>query len=104
VGPSPHGKVSDPCTCRLDLRGKVQDPRECDPDLRDESQNPLRGIRTTHSRVPGLWGKEYPSLAQAGVRYRHMSRPSLVRTCLHNATAPRLGGDPMLPRGLLPVT
>jgi hypothetical protein len=63
VGPGPHGKVPDPYTCRLDLRGKVQDPRECDLDLRDGSRTPLRGVRTTHSLVPGLWGKEYLGLA-----------------------------------------
>jgi hypothetical protein len=104
VGLAPHGKVPDPCSCRPDLRGKVQDPRECDLDLQDGSWTPLRGVQTTHSRVSGPWGKEYLGLAQTGVRCRHMSRPSLVRTCPHNATAPRPGGDPMLPRGLLPVT
>jgi hypothetical protein len=104
VGPDTHGKVSEPCTCRPNLRSKVQDPRECNPDLRVGSRTPLRGVRTTHSRVLGLWGKEYPGLAQAGVRCRHVSRPSLVRTCPHNATAPRPGGDLMLPRGLPRVT
>jgi hypothetical protein len=39
------------------------------------------------SLVPGLRGK-YPGLAQAGVRCRHVSRPSLVWTCPRNATAP----------------
>jgi hypothetical protein len=28
VGPDPHGKIPDPCTCRPNLRSKVQDPRE----------------------------------------------------------------------------
>jgi hypothetical protein len=78
--------------------------RECSPDLRVGSRTPLRGIQTTHSRVSGLRGREYSGLAQAGVQCRHVSRPSLVWTCLHGATAPRLGGDPMLPRGLPRVT
>jgi hypothetical protein len=104
VGPDPHGKVSDPCTCRPDLQSNIQDPHECSPDLRVGSQTPLRGIQTTHSWVPGLRGTEYLGLAQAGVRCRHMSRPSLVWTCLRSATAPRPGRDPMLPRGLPRVT
>jgi hypothetical protein len=63
VGPDPHGKMSDPCTCRSDLWSKIQEPRECSPDLRVGSQTPLRGIQTTHNRVLGLRGREYPGLA-----------------------------------------
>jgi hypothetical protein len=99
VGLDPHGKVLDPCTCRPDLQSKVQDPRECNPNLRVGFRTPLRRVRTTHSRVPGLWGREYSGLAQAEVRCQHVSRPSLVRTCPHNATSPRPGGDSMLSHG-----
>jgi hypothetical protein len=61
--------------------------------------NPSGGVRATHSRVPRLQGKEYSGLnqGQAG---------SGANTCPdHTASAPtpRSGGDPMLPRGLLPV-
>jgi hypothetical protein len=103
-GSGPHGKVSDPCTCRPDLRSMIQDPRECSPDLQVGSRIPLHGIQTTHGWVPGLRGREYPGLAQAGVRCRHVSWPSLVWTCPYSATAPRPGGDPMLTRGLPRVT
>jgi hypothetical protein len=61
---------------------------------------PLCGVRATHGRVPGFWDKEYPDLNQdqAG---------SGADTCPDHtafASAPRLGRDPMLPRGRLPVT
>jgi hypothetical protein len=44
---------------------------------------PLRGVRATHSRVPGFWDKEYPGLnqGQAGVQGRHVSGPYRVRFC-----------------------
>jgi hypothetical protein len=42
---------------------------------------PLCRVRTTHSKVPGFWDKEFPGLAQgqAGVRSRHVSGPYRVR-------------------------
>jgi hypothetical protein len=57
VGPYPHRKALDPCACRPNLKGKVQDPREYNPGLQVGSRTPLCGVRTTHSWVPGLWGK-----------------------------------------------
>jgi hypothetical protein len=51
----------------------------------------LGRVRTAHRRIPGFWGKEYPNPAQEGVQGRHVSRPSLVRTCPHNMTRRRSG-------------
>jgi hypothetical protein len=76
MGPEPHGKVSDPCIYRPDLRGYRPDPW-------DGSRTSLRGVRVTPSRVPGFWDKEYPSLNQGQVeaRSRHVSGPYHVRFC-----------------------
>jgi hypothetical protein len=68
--------------------GKDRDPHGRDPDPRDGSQTPLCGVRAAHSRVLGLWDREYPGLAQAGARCRHVSRPSLVRTYPHTLLLP----------------
>jgi hypothetical protein len=65
-GSSPHGKASDPCTNRPDLRGKVQDPYEYGLDLRIGSRIPLHGVQTTHSRVPELLGENTQALLRQG--------------------------------------
>jgi hypothetical protein len=70
---------------------KVSGPRTWRTDLRDGSRTFLSGVRTTHRRILGFWGKEYPDPAQEGVRGRHVSRPSLVRTCPHNVARRRSG-------------
>jgi hypothetical protein len=56
--------------CRTPTRplGRVRDPHGRDPDPRGGSRTPLCGIQAAHSRVLGLWDREYPDLAQAGVR------------------------------------
>jgi hypothetical protein len=76
VGPDPHGKVSDPCVYRPNLRVR---PRTST----GANRTPLCGVRATHSRVPRFWDKEYPGLnqGQAGVWSRHMSGPYRVRLC-----------------------
>jgi hypothetical protein len=76
VGLGPHGKVPNPCMYRSDLRGYRPDPR-------DGSQTSLRGVRTTLSRVPGFWDKEYLGLnqGQAGARSRHVSGPYHIHFC-----------------------
>jgi hypothetical protein len=55
-------------------------PRAWRADLRDGYRILLSGVQTNHRRVPGFWGREYPDPALEGVRGRHVSRPSLVRT------------------------
>jgi hypothetical protein len=53
------------------------------PDPWDGSRTPLRGVRATHSRVPGFWDKEYPDLTQdqTGVWSQHVFGPCRVRFC-----------------------
>jgi hypothetical protein len=74
-------------------QGNVQDLHGCKPDPSvwgpDHSQ-----------QVPGFRDKEYPGLNQG-------QTGSGADTCPNHtvyASALRSGGDPMLPRGLLPVT
>jgi hypothetical protein len=80
--------------------GKAQGLHGHEPDSWYGSRTPLCRVRATHGRVPGFWDKEYPDLNQDQVG-------SGANTCLGHAvyaSAPRSGGDPTLPRGLLPVT
>jgi hypothetical protein len=80
--------------------GKVQDLHRRELDPWDGSRILLCGVRATHSRVPGFRDKEYQGLNQGQAR-------SGADMCLDHtvyASAPRSGGDPMLPRGLLPMT
>jgi hypothetical protein len=76
VSPDPHGKVSDPCICGLDLRVRSRTSTGA-------NRTPLCGVRATHSKVPEFWDKEYSGLNQdqAGVRSRHVSGPYCVRFC-----------------------
>jgi hypothetical protein len=64
------------------------------------SQTPPYGVWAAHNGFPRFQDRTYSGLEQGpgGVRCRHMSRPDLVITY---TPAPRVGGDPMLPRGLL---
>jgi hypothetical protein len=93
VGPDPHGKVLDPCIYRPDLQARSRT-------LPGANRTPLCGVRATHSRVPGFRDKEYPSLNQGQAGSGADTCPD--RTAY--ASAPRLGGTPMLPRGTLPMT
>jgi hypothetical protein len=72
-----------PLHTRAGPPGRVQDLRGYRPDPRDGSRTSLCKVRTTLSRVPGSWDKEYPGLdqGQAGVRSRHVSGPYHVRFC-----------------------
>jgi hypothetical protein len=70
---------------------KAPDPRTWRTDLRDGSRTLLSWVRTTHRRISGFWGKEYLDPTQEGVRGRHVSRPSLVRTCPRNVARRRSG-------------
>jgi hypothetical protein len=70
---------------------KAPDPRTWRTDLRDGSWTLLSRVRTTHRRIPGFWGKEYPDPTQEGVQGPQVSRPSLVRTCPHNVARRRSG-------------
>jgi hypothetical protein len=100
VGPDPHRKVSDPYICGLDLRirsrttaGAIQTPRM--------GSGPLcvgSGPLSAGSQDSGTKNTEALIKARRG---------SGADTCLDHIvydSATRSGGDPMLPRGLLPVT
>jgi hypothetical protein len=99
VGPDPHGKVSDPCTYGLDLqvRSRTSTGVHRTPGT---GPGPLCvgfGPLTARSRDSGT--KNTEALIKA-------KRGSGADTCPNHtvyASAPRSGGDPMLPRGLLPV-
>jgi hypothetical protein len=43
-------------------------PRALRTDLGVGSRALLSGVQTTHRRTPGIKGREYPNLAQTGVR------------------------------------
>jgi hypothetical protein len=100
VGPDPHGKVSDPCIYGPDLRAESRT-------FAGTNRTPGTGPRplcvgsgplTAGSRDSGT--KNTKALIKA-------RRGSGADTCPDHtmyASAPRPGGDPMLPRGLLPVT
>jgi hypothetical protein len=61
---------------------------------------PLCGVRAAHNTVSGFWDREYLGLNQGQAGSGANMCPNLIVY----ASAPRPGGDPMLPRGLLHVT
>jgi hypothetical protein len=72
----------------------VQGSHASKSDPLGEVRTPLSGVQATHSKVPGQ-GIPWPK------------QGSCTDTCpgfIPCACAPRSGGDPMLPRDLLPVT
>jgi hypothetical protein len=91
VGPDPHGKVSDPYACR--------------PDHRERTRTPT-GVTWTPGTCPRtLWQRIPRPCSRSGwgpVPTRVQAQPGADLSAY--ATAPCLGGDPMLPRGLLCVT
>jgi hypothetical protein len=100
VSPDPHGKVSDPCIYRPDLRvrsrtstGANQTPRMGSGPL-CEGSGPL----TAGSRDSGTENTQ--ALIKARRGFGADTCPDLTIW----ASTPRSGGDPMLPRGLLHVT
>jgi hypothetical protein len=100
VGPDPHGKVSDPCIYGLDLgagsRTSVGTDRT--PGMGLEPLCVGSGPLLVGSRDSGT--KSTRTLLKG-------RRGFGADTCPNHtvyASAPRSGGDPMLPRGPLPVT
>jgi hypothetical protein len=100
VSPDPHGKVSDPCIYRPDLRVRSRTSTGANPTPRMGS-GPLyvgSGPLTAGSRDSGT------ESTQALIKAR---RGSGAGTCLDltiYASAPRSGGAPMLPHGVVRVT
>jgi hypothetical protein len=95
VGPDPHGKVLDPYICGLNLRAGSRTSAGID-------QTPEMGPR------PLCVGSGPPSAGSrdSGTKNTHAlikaRRGSGADTCPDHTmytSAPRSGGDPMLPRG-----
>jgi hypothetical protein len=94
VGPDLHGEAPDPCTHSPDPPNTVRDFQVSVSGPLDGVRIPPSKVRATHNEVPGQ-GMPWPK------------QGSDTDTCtgfILCACAPRSGGDPMLPHGLLPVT
>jgi hypothetical protein len=100
VGSDPHGKVPDPCIYGPDLqvRSRTSTGANLTPRM---GSGPLcvgSGPLTTGSRDSGTKN------TQTLIKTRQGSGADTCPDHTVYASAPRSGGDPMLPRGLLPVT
>jgi hypothetical protein len=80
--------------------GKVQDLHGRVPDPWDGSRTPLCGVRATPTGSQDSGTKN----TQALIKARRGSGADTCRDHTVCTSAPRSGGNPMLPRGLLPVT
>jgi hypothetical protein len=89
-----------PLHIRIGPRGRVQYLRGYRPDPRDGSRTSQCGVWATLSRVPRFWDKEYLDLTQGQTG----SGADMCPDHTVYSSAPRPSGDPMLPRGPLPVT
>jgi hypothetical protein len=100
VGPDPHGNVPDPCIYRPDLRVRSRTSTGANR-TPGTGPGPLcvgSGPLTVGSRDSGTKN------TQALIKTRRRSGADTCPDHTVYASAPRSGGDPMLPRGLLPVT
>jgi hypothetical protein len=83
VSPDPHGRVSDPWIYSPDPQGWSR-TSTCVSRTPGMESGPFRmgsGPPTIGSQGPRTEHTRALNRAQAGVRYRHVSKPSLVRTC-----------------------
>jgi hypothetical protein len=100
LGPDPHGKVSDPCIYRPNLRVRSRTSTGVNRTPRMGS-GPLfvgSGPLTSGSRDSGTKN------TQALIKARRGSRADTCPDHTAYASAPRSGGAPMLPRGMVRVT
>jgi hypothetical protein len=100
VGPDPHGRVTDPCISGPDPPSRVQDLRGYRPDPRDGSWTSLCRVRATLTGSRDYGTKN----TQALIKARQGSGANTCPDHTMYTSAPRSGGDPMLPCGLLPMT
>jgi hypothetical protein len=100
MSPDPHGKVPDPSIYKSRTPGMVQDLHVGKLDLSD-------GIRTLYMGsgplTAGSWDSGTEN-TQVLIKDRRGSGADTCSDFIVYASAPRPGGDPMLPRGLLHVT
>jgi hypothetical protein len=102
VGPDPHGKVLDPWIHRLDLRVRFRTSTGTNQ-TPGTGPGPLGGGGGSRPLIVG----SRDSKAKNTQTLIKAKRGSGADTCPDHtvcAPTPRSGGDPMLPRGLLPVT
>jgi hypothetical protein len=100
MGPDPHGKVSNPYIYGSDLRAGSRTSVDTDRTPGTGPGPPCVGSEPLPAGSQDSGTKNTQALIKA------RQRPG-ADTCLGHtmyASAPRLGGDPVLPRGLLPVT
>jgi hypothetical protein len=90
VSQDPHGRAQDPWICSPDLQGWYR-TATC------ASRTPRMGSRPSRMGPgPPTMGSQGPrtehtwalNRTQVGVRYRHVSRPSLVWSCPHTLLLP----------------
>jgi hypothetical protein len=93
VGPDPHEKVPDPCIHRPDLRARSRTPGTGPGPLCVGSRPLTAGSRDSETKN-----------TQALIKARRGSGADTCPDRTAYASAPRLGGTPMLPRGTLPMT
>jgi hypothetical protein len=100
VGPDPHEKVSDPYIYGPDLRVRSNTSTGANrtPWMGPEPFYVRSGPLTTGSRDSGTKN------AQTLLKTRRGSGANTCSDRTAYATAPRSGGDPLLPRSQLPVT
>jgi hypothetical protein len=100
AGPDPHAEVPDPCIYRPGLRVRSRTSTGANGTPR-MGFGPLcvgSGPLTARSRDFGIEN------TQALIKARRGSGADTCPDVIVYASAPRPGGDPMLPRGLLHVT
>jgi hypothetical protein len=99
VGPDPHENVRDPWIHSMDLRAGSRTSASTDRAPETGPGPPCVGARSLTTR-----SRDSRRSTRTLIKAR---RGSGVDTCpdhIAYASAPRSGGDPMLPRGQLPVT
>jgi hypothetical protein len=100
VGPDPHGKVLDPWIHGPNLRAGSRTSASTDWTPKTGPGPPCVGPRSLTTRSRDSRRRSTRTLIKA-------RRGSGADTCpdhIAYASAPRSGGDPMQPRGQLPVT
>jgi hypothetical protein len=90
VSPDPHGRAPNPWIYSPDPQGwsRTSTCASRTPGMGFEPSRMGSRLPTMGSQGPRTEYTQALNRTQAGVRYRHMSRPSLVRTCPHTLLLP----------------
>jgi hypothetical protein len=100
VSLDPYGKVPDPCVYGPDPWVRSRIATSVPGPLGRAPGPPWAGSGPLAARSRGSGAKD----TQALIKVRRGSGADTCPDHAAYASAPRSGGDPMLPRGLLPVT